>query len=635
MTPPGLHWKNWSLTVKGSAIIVTSLAMLLGSVATSYKLERQTADATAEMLRTLKVQRDIQLLHTLVAEAATGVRGYLLTGLDDFLNPYRAAEVQLPAAMANLQKNIRDPEQVERLNVLLPLVRQKLAGLDALRRQYNAAEPGDLRASLLAGRQILNQLRDGIGAMNARESLLVESRTAAVQDALRRNFLMNAATILVGLAGAFAMLLFTIRVVRRVRLAAENAERLVNDLPLKVTGVASDELGQLADRLHRTSLLLANRATAAQAASLAKTEFLSRTSHELRTPLNAILGFAQLLETDLASSQDQQHVAHILRAGKHLLSLIDDVLDVASIEAGRLSIASLPVLVAPVLLEAVALLKPLANQYQVRLQPPGDCGGLAVLADRQRFTQIVLNLLSNAIKYNGLRGQVRITASAHGDMVAVAVEDEGAGIAADMKGRLFTPFDRLGAEHGKTDGVGLGLAVSRSLAEAMGGSIAADSLPGKGSVFTIRLPRSMQPGREAAPLPEVALPGHADQASRISTVLCIDGDASSLVLIETLMMRRSGWRLATARTAAEGLALARQLVPDVLLLDRHMAESPDDAMLERWRNDAALAQVPVVILGADASPATVARLLENGAAGYLKKPLDLPEFFGLLDRVIR
>jgi signal transduction histidine kinase len=623
MKRPGLDWRNWPLTLKGGAIIVASLAMLLGSVATSYKLERQTADATAEMLRTLKVQRDIQLLHTLIAEAATGVRGYLLTGVDDFLNPYRAAEIQLPGAMASLQQNIRDPEQLERLRVLLPLVRQKLAGLDALRRQYHA-EGGDLRAGLLSGRRILNQLRDGIGAMNAREALLVEQRTSAVQEALRRNVLMNAATIMVGLAGAFAMLMFTIRVVRRVRLAADNAERLVNDQPLIATGGASDELGQLAERLHRTSLLLANRATAAQAASLAKTEFLSRTSHELRTPLNAILGFAQLLETDVAGSQDRQHVAHIIRAGKHLLSLIDDVLDVARIEAGQLAIASSPVPVAPVLAEALALLQPLATQYKVRLQPPGDCGGLAVLADRQRFAQIALNLLSNAIKYNSAGGQVRIAARGEGDVVAIVIEDDGAGIAADMQHRLFTPFDRLGAERGKTDGVGLGLAVSRSLAEAMGGSIAAGSLPGKGGVFTLRLPLSAQSGQEPAHAPSDAIVGSGEQVGAERTVLCMDSDASSLALVETLMMRRSSWRLITVRTAAEGLKLARHDPPDVLLLDLHMADQP---MLEQLRNDATLARIPLVILGTDGSPLP--------AAGHLKKPLDLPEFFGLLDRIIQ
>ena len=625
MTRPGLHWKNWSLVVKGSAIIMISLSMLLGSLATSYKLERETADATVEMLRTLQVQRDIELLQSLVAEATTGVRGYLLTGVDDFLNPYRAAEVQLPGAIASLQKNIRDPEQLERLRTLLPFVRLKLAGLDILRQRYNA-DPENVRASLSSGQQIFNELRDGIGAMNARESLLVEQRTAVVQNALRRNVLMNAATIVAGLAGAFAMLLFTLRVVQRVRLAAENAERLVHDQPLIATGVARDELGLLADRLHKASLLLANRAAAAQAASVAKTEFLSRTSHELRTPLNAVLGFAQLLETDKASVQDQQHVAQIIRAGKHLLSLIDDMLDVARIETGQLAGTSSPVLVAPVLMEALALLTPLASQYHVELKAPGDCGGLSVQADRQRFTQIVLNLLSNAIKYNRARGQVRIETTVQGDLVAIVIEDDGAGIAVDMKDRLFTPFDRLGAERGKIEGIGLGLAVSRSLAEAMGGSIVTSSQPGKGSVFTLYLPRSALPGLEVASLPAVMSLGTHGGASPARTVLCIDSDASSLVLIETLILRRSNWHLVAARTAAEGLALARQQVPDILLLNLDLA---DQATLEVLRDDVTLAGLPLVMLGTDVNRATTT------ATGYLKKPLNVPEFFGLLDRIIQ
>ncbi|KQX01607.1 two-component system sensor protein [Massilia sp. Root418] len=617
LAPP---WRNWSLAAKGGAVIAASLAMLLGSVATSHKLERQTADATAEMLRTLKVQRDIQLLHTLIAEAATGVRGYLLTGVDDFLRPYRIAEARLPDALASLRENVRDPEQLARLNQLAPLVQHKLAGLNALRSQYHS-QTGDLRASLVAGREILNQLRDGIGAMNARESVLLEARTAAVQEALRRHFLMNAATILVGLAGALAMLLFTIRVVRRVRLAAENAERLANDQPLVATGAASDELGRLAERLHRTSLLLANRATAAQAASLAKTEFLSRTSHELRTPLNAILGFAQLLEDGAARSQDRQHAAHITRAGQHLLSLIDDVLDVGRIETGKLPLAAAPVPLGPVLREALTLLKPLAAQYRVQLPEPGYCGGLAVLADRQRLMQVMLNLLSNAIKYNALHGEVRIAARAEAEAVAIAIEDDGAGIAAGMQQRLFTPFDRLGAERSGTDGIGLGLAVSRSLAEAMGGSIAADNLPGKGSVFTVRLPRATPPGRQAAALPSPTGPA---PAARKPLLLCVDGDASSLALIDTLMARRPGWELAGARTTAEGWQLAARRAPAVLLLDLALPDA--QGLLARWRSDPALAALPVVTVGAAAA---------SGTAGHLKKPLDLPEFFALLDRILQ
>jgi len=624
MKRAGLYWRNWSLTVKGVVIVAVALATLVGSAATSHKLERQTAEAMAEMQRTLKVQRDIQLLHALIAEAATGVRGYLLTGVDDFLNPYRAAQDKLPAAMDSLQQNSRDPEQQARLNVLLPLVRKKLAGLEALRQQYDA-RPEELRASLLAGRQILNQLREGIGAMNARESLLVEQRTMALQEALRRNVLMNLATIVIGLAGALAMLLFTLRVVRRVRLSAENAERLVNDQPLLPTGVASDELGQLADRLHHASVLLARRATAAQAASVAKSEFLSRTSHELRTPLNAILGFAQLLEDGPGTGQHRQHAQHITRAGKHLLALIDDVLDVARVEAGQLTITTAPVLVAPVLREALALLQPLANRHQIKLPPQIDDGGLAVLADRQRLMQIVLNLLSNAIKYNRAGGEVRIMIGAQDGQVAIAIGDEGAGIEAGMQERLFTPFDRLGAERGKTEGVGLGLAVSRSLAEAMGGVLMADSQAGKGSVFTVRLPRAAPAAHEPLPVPGAPAPQANAPLAGMPTILCIDSDASSLALMETLMVRRPGWRFMAARSVADGWALAASHPPDVLLLDAQLA---DQATLARWRDDAVLAQVPLVLLGGDGAALTA-------GVGHLEKPLDLPEFFALLDRMIK
>ncbi|MFP5392946.1 MAG: ATP-binding protein, partial [Gammaproteobacteria bacterium] len=604
-------------------------ALLLGSVATSYRLQRQTADATAEMLRTLQVQRDIQLLHTLIAESATGVRGYLLTGEDDFLIPYRAADQRLPAVMASLEANVRDPEQHARLERLLPLVRQKLVSLEAMRAQYGS-RTGDLQASLKAGRHILNQLRDGIGVMNAREALLVEARTAAVQEALRRHFLMNAATIVVGLSGALAMLLFTIRVVRRVRLAAENAERLVNDQPLIATGAASDELGRLSERLHRTSLLLANRATAAQAASMAKTEFLSRTSHELRTPLNSILGFAQLLEDGAASDRDKQHAAHIIGAGKHLLALINDVLDVGRIESGQLSLATSPVALLPVLQEAIILLKPLAAQYQVQLPAPGEEHALTVLADRQRLMQIVLNLLSNAIKYNARHGQVRLSVSAEDGMVAIAFMDEGAGIADDMRERLFTPFDRLGAERGKADGVGLGLAVSRSLVEAMGGSIAAASLPAQGSVFTIRLPQPTELAARSDPPPAPpSLPAAGAMPVPVEPeagplILCVDTDASSLILIEALLARRPQWRLASARSAAAAWALARQHAPGVLLLDAALADGR--ALLADWRADPALAGVPVVALGGQAIP---------GAIGQLAKPLHVPEFFALLDGILR
>jgi signal transduction histidine kinase len=630
----GLRWKDWPLAFKGGAVIASSLLMLLASLATSYRLERQTADATAEMLRTLKVQGDIQTLHTLIAEAATGVRGFLLTGRDDFLAPYRSAEAQLPATIADLQENVRDPAQLERLQRALPLVQKKLESLDALRDSRGAAAD-DLHEHLWASKQILDQLRDEIRVLSAHESQLVEQRTAALQSALRRNLLMNAATILIGIIGATAMLTFMLRVVYRVRLAADNAERLTLGLQLESSDTAADELGQLASRMHAAGLLLAERATAAQAASRAKTEFLSRTSHELRTPLNAILGFAQLLEDDLTDSHAKQSATQIVRAGQHLLALINEVLDIGRIEAGKLPIESAPVEVAPMLAETLAFVTPLATQRGIRLEQAACCDGLAVLADRQRLIQVVLNLLSNAIKYASLHGRVQVCAVEREDSVAIVIEDDGPGIPAELMERLFTPFDRLGAERGKTEGAGLGLAVSKSLMQAMGGDIVVSSTHGRGSVFTLKLPRSELHMPTSVPSPMAPSNISAPESSITHTVLCIEDDASHLALIETLIERRPHWRLLAARTGQEGLQLARKRLPDMLLLSLELPDLTGAAVLRAIRDDDALVNLPVVILSANTSSAPIAQLHGLGVAGYLNKPLDLTEFFEILNRTIR
>ncbi|AMP06336.1 ATP-binding protein [Collimonas pratensis] len=627
-------WKDWSLTFKSGAIIASSLIMLLGSVITSYKLEQQTADSTAEMRRTLKVQSDIQSLHTLFAEAATGVRGFLLTDRDDFLAPYNAAVAQLPVTISALQANVRDPVQVARLGRVLSLIQQKLASLDVLR-NLDGATPDDLRTQLLAGKKILDELRTQIGAMTVRESELVEQRTAAVQDALHRNLLMNLATILVGIIGASAMLMFMMRVVRRVRFAADNAERLARGMQLEPTDAAADELGQLAERLHKASLLLADRAAAAQAASQAKTEFLSRTSHELRTPLNAILGFAQLLEDDQANIRARENAAQITRAGRHLLTLINEVLDIARIEAGKFSIQVQPIQLASLLAEALNLVAPLAAQRKIHLDQLVCPDQLAVLADRQRLMQVLLNLLSNAIKYNSPNGQVRIQVAAYGDTVSVAIEDDGPGLSADLTERLFTPFDRLGAERGTSEGAGLGLAVSKSLMQAMHGDIIADSVQGKGTVFTLSLPHSVRPA-QAIPVVTVGTPAvHPLEPTTTRTVLCIEPDASNRALIETLAARRPHWRLYTASTGQEGLQLARQCLPDVLLVDILLPDLSGEALLHAIGGDAVLAQIPVVILNGDKDSAAISLLNDSAIAGYLAKPLNLQQFFKLLDWIIQ
>jgi signal transduction histidine kinase len=636
----GRHPRHWPLVWKGGLVIATSTVLFLAVAVTSYTLERNTAAATADMLRSVQLQGEIQRLHVLLAEAATGVRGYLLTGRDDFLTPYRTASEQLPGTLASLNAKVRDPEQIERLQRVLPLVQSKLDSLDRMRGQRNASS-AELQQHLLDSKQILDQLRAEIGAMNQREAVLVAQRTLALQQATNRNLWTTVTVIPVGLAGTLATLLFIIGLVRRVRLTAENAERLTLDLPLAPAPAATDELGQLAGRLHQASMLLAGRASAGQAASSAKTEFLARTSHELRTPLNAILGYAQLLEADCGEPRDRERAAQIRVAGQHLLSLINEVLDIGRIEAGQLTLPCVPVTVAPLAAEALALVLPQANQRAVELRQAEVAPSCAVMADRQRLLQVMLNVLSNAVKYSASGSAISISCSAEDGMTAIHIDDGGPGIAASLRHRLFAPFDRLGAERSKTEGVGLGLAVSKALMQAMQGDIRHVALPGSGSRFTLTLPAatsvsapageaapdgSPQPGQQAgqqtgqqsdqqnAPVQQPA-PSTASHH-----VLCIEDDGATRALIAALVQRRPQWRLSIAFDLAGGMAVAQQLPPDLILLAAGLAKGADDA-------DALAAVAPSAALALLGEPAQAV----PGSWRKLAKPLMVPEFFALLE----
>ncbi len=253
-----------------------------------------------------------------------------------------------------------------------------------------------------------------------------------------------------------------------------------------------NEFGELAGVVRRflgQEELLRQAKADAERANLAKSDFLSQMSHELRTPLNAILGFAQLLEMDNLGPDQRESVSYILNSGRHLLNLINEVLDIARIEAGRLKVTLEPVRIADVAEETFALMTPLAQKAGVRLEN-GDTGGAGprILADRQRVAEVLLNLLANGIKYNRRGGRVRLSWTESSDgRVRVSVQDTGAGIAPEQMERLFTPFERLGAEHLKVEGSGLGLALSKRLVEAMGGTMGADSVPGEGSTFWLEL----------------------------------------------------------------------------------------------------------------------------------------------------
>lgn len=359
----------------------------------------------------------------------------------------------------------------------------------------------------------------------------------------------------------------------------------------------------------------------AEAADRAKSEFLSRMSHELRTPLNAILGFGQLLESAELKPDQSDYAARITSAGRHLLHLVNDVLDLSRIESGHLELSMRPVNVADVFDEAVALVEPLAEARSIRVQVQ-TAPAAAVSADRQRLKQILLNLLANAVKYNREGGEITLSAvPLPSGRLRLSVADSGPGIAAPERARVFLPFMRSDAPP-DVEGTGLGLSVSKLLVEAMGGSIGVESELGRGSSFWIELARADESFEEAAPVTTSHGPVRGAEPR---TVLYVEDNASNRHLVEKILTRIPEVDLVLASSGREGLRLATQRHPDLILLDLHLPDIDGEGILRRLRSHPATATVPVVIVSADATVDQQDRLTALGADGYLTKPFTIEE----------
>jgi PAS domain S-box-containing protein len=390
----------------------------------------------------------------------------------------------------------------------------------------------------------------------------------------------------------------------------------------------------------RTEQALQRAKEEAERANRAKSEFLSRMSHELRTPMNSILGFGQVLARHPLTPDQHKGVDHILRAGRHLLNLINEVLDIARIESGKQPLVLEAVRAAHVVSEALTLIRPVAAQHGCTLVNEVDpAAGIQLRADRQRLTQVLLNLLSNAIKYNRPGGQVRITCdaddrSAAEPRVRIAVHDTGQGIPPEKMDQLFVPFARLGAEDSGVEGTGLGLALSQPLIEAMGGTIHVASVPGEGSTFTVELPLVYDPAvpADAAGVDPAATSAH--DAASLATVLYIEDNVANLSLIEAILAPRPEITLLSALQGRLGLALAAEHLPDLILLDLHLPDLSGEEVLRRLRADPRTHEIPVIVISADATRESVKRLLETGARAYLTKPLDVDQFIEAIDEVL-
>ncbi len=382
-------------------------------------------------------------------------------------------------------------------------------------------------------------------------------------------------------------------------------------------------------------------------------------SHELRTPLNAILGFAQLLELDELPEDQASSVDQIQVAGRHLLSLINEVLDISRIEAGRVSLSTEPVEVGDLLEEVATLLAPVAEAAGIELSVDTDGARvLRVHADRQRLVQVLLNLGSNAVKYNSRGGSVAFsTATAAKGRVRLEVRDTGPGIAHEQQGELFIPFSRLGAERSAVEGTGVGLALSKQLVEVMGGAIGVESFPGHGSTFWVELlsveptgpgaprveatsggapqPRTAEldgrarPLRSAPPAPN-GIRGPAPPGRGV-VVLQIEDNPSNAALVEQVLAKRPGVRLVSAVEGRSGFELARQHRPDLVLLDLHLPDLPGGELFHRLKAVPELADTKVVVVSADATPSRIREMLDLGVEGYLTKPVDVEALLRLVD----
>ncbi|MES2509925.1 MAG: ATP-binding protein [Pseudomonadota bacterium] len=389
----------------------------------------------------------------------------------------------------------------------------------------------------------------------------------------------------------------------------------------------------------QVELALKDAMAVAEKANLAKSDFLSSMSHELRTPLSAILGFAQLIEsgTPQPTPSQKRSVDQILQAGWYLLDLINEILDLALIESGKLSLSLEPVSLAEVMHECETMIESQADKRGVSVSFPKFSQPSFVNADRTRLKQVLINLLSNAIKYNTDRGSVVLncidTDPAH---IRISVEDTGAGLEPAQIEQLFQPFNRLGQEATAEQGTGIGLVMTKRLVELMGGTIGVNSVPGKGSTFWIdmNITADSQPTAELIDQALASRP-QTSHGQETRTVLYVEDNPANLMLVEDLIARRSDLRLLSARDGISGIAIAKAALPDFILMDINLPGISGITALRILSQDPQTTHIPVVALSANAMPRDIEKGLEAGFFRYLTKPIKINEFMETLDMTLK
>lgn len=624
-------------------VVAGPLIALMGVASASLLLQQsETGERNVSTnARNLTSAASLTLADAVNAE--TGIRGYAATRDPLFLDPYNLTLTRIGAERRSLREAAvmaGDVRQQQQVDATTGTVLSELAQLRSAISQ--GVSIANLRPALETQKNTMDLLRRQVANLSKAPTAVVAIQHNKITALQTRIELLDVAGLVLGLlAGLAGVALFASGIARRVGQNAENARRLGEGQPLEPIVHAGDELGRVAESHLTAERLLASRAEQltkardeAMTATRAKNSFLSSTSHELRTPLNSILGFTQLLQMSELSDEDSDAVERILGAGRHLLTLINELIDVARIESGDLSLSLEPVLIRPLMEECGQLMAPIAAERSIRIIQECPHPALATYADRHRLSQVLINLISNAVKYNHRGGTITISCrEAAAGHVSIVVSDTGPGISSENIERIFIPFERLGAEQTVVEGTGIGLPLARALTEAMHGGLTASSVPGEGSAFTISLPRAPDLVHIPAPGLAKASPAagpHARAGASIS-VLYIEDNPANVELVTRFLGGKPNIRVRSEVSGRAGIESATRDVPDIILLDLHLPDINGDQVLSELKTEPATAAIPVVVLSADASRGVVYRLLASGALAYLTKPIELAELGTLLD----
>jgi signal transduction histidine kinase/CheY-like chemotaxis protein len=659
----GTERQRFSITIEQKVFagltIVTSIVIFITQL--SFSGINSLLGASEWVEHTQQVKNQLTEVLSQVIDVETGARGFVIIGEESYAEPLNKALVEIPNVLKNLRLQISDnPRQQESLALLEHLINERI---EVAKRLYQTRRSQGLERAIslfATGKEkiITDSIRVLIIQMIAEENRLMQVRNS------NEKYQTNQTQIIIYFSLAIQMLLlvfifvFVNRDVAGRRKAEEEIRNLNVDLEMRIKertarlAQINEDLHKEIKERHRSQVETQKAKAEAERANVAKSEFLSRMSHELRTPMNSILGFAQLIDMGELNPTHKKGVDQILKSGKHLLNLINEVLDISWIETGRLTISTEPVELCSIIMETIEIVSNLAKENQITLESDASTTErLFVKADHQRLKQVLLNLINNAIKYNRKGGSVKIESRIQNsdlrmeqpaNIIRISITDTGKGITKEDIEKLFNPFERIGAERTEIEGTGLGLAISKKLIEAMGGKIGVESqvcdLPaGKagGSTFWIELPQTESQKKHYERMGELTKP-EAEIKQNSGIILYIEDNLSNIQLVEQILeTHRPLINLITNIYGKNAVQFAIDYKPDLILLDLNLPDIHGNEVLKMLQAEPRTAEIPVIILSADAMVKQSEQLMEAGAKDYLIKPIDVMQFLKVVDEWMR